>query len=67
MAEVVVGSKFGEQGRYEIVESLGHGGMADVYLARDHGLHREIAVKFIAEQLTRQRDFLQKAQEMAKA
>jgi eukaryotic-like serine/threonine-protein kinase len=33
--------------KYELLEELGHGGMATVYLARDRRLGREVAVKII--------------------
>ncbi|QCW49361.2 serine/threonine protein kinase [Nocardioides dongxiaopingii] len=36
-------------GRFETVEPIGHGGMADVYRARDHVLHRDVAVKVLRE------------------
>jgi serine/threonine protein kinase len=32
-------------GRYEIVRSIGRGGMATVYLARQTDLDREVALK----------------------
>jgi Protein kinase domain len=35
--------------RYELSERLGHGGMATVYLARDHKLDREVAIKLLAD------------------
>ena len=31
--------------RYEIIKSLGEGGMANVYLANDILLNREVAIK----------------------
>ncbi|WP_283678205.1 Stk1 family PASTA domain-containing Ser/Thr kinase [Lentilactobacillus sp. Marseille-Q4993] len=34
-------------GRYEIIRQLGEGGMADVYLAFDRILHRQVAVKLL--------------------
>ena len=37
--------------KYEIVEELGHGGMATVYRARDMRLEREVAVKIIHRHL----------------
>jgi eukaryotic-like serine/threonine-protein kinase len=38
-------------GRYRIERTLGHGGMAVVYLAHDEELHRRVAVKVLAEHL----------------
>src|SRR5688572_15560440 len=38
-------------GRYEVKRLLGRGGMADVYLARDPMLERDIAVKLIGGEL----------------
>ena len=40
---VNIGAMIGE--RYEIIEKIGTGGMADVYRAKDHRLNRFVAVK----------------------
>ncbi len=39
-------------GRYEIVEQIGQGGMAVVYLGRDPLMERQVAIKLLPRQLT---------------
>jgi hypothetical protein len=39
-------------GSYEIVSSLGFGGMAEVYRATDHNLDREVALKLLALEIS---------------
>ncbi|MBK7893680.1 MAG: serine/threonine-protein kinase [Candidatus Promineifilaceae bacterium] len=46
-------------GRYEIVEELGKGEMASVYLARDPFIKREVAIKVLSYELTNDPLFLQ--------
>jgi tetratricopeptide (TPR) repeat protein len=38
-------------GRFELLEQIGAGGMGDVFRARDLDLHRDVAIKFVAERL----------------
>ncbi len=39
-------------GRYEVIQQLGQGGMAIVYLARDPSIKRQVAVKVLPRQFT---------------
>src|SRR3989304_5011588 len=39
-------------GRYEVIQELGQGGMAIVYLARDPYMNRQVAVKVLPRQFT---------------
>jgi serine/threonine-protein kinase len=39
-------------GRYEVLQELGRGGMAIVYLARDPLMKRKVAVKVLPRQFT---------------
>jgi len=46
-----VASGFPELTKYELLEEIGHGGMATVYRARDLRLGREVAIKIIHKHL----------------
>lgn len=54
-------------GRYEIVMRLGAGGMGEVYRARDPRLGRDIAIKVLSDEASRDRDRLRRFMAEAKA
>lgn len=53
--------------KYELLEELGHGGMATVYRARDPRLGREVAVKLIHRHLRDEREVKERFYREAKA
>ncbi len=46
--------------RYEVVERIGTGGMANVYKARCNVLHRFVAVKVLKEEYRKEEDFIKR-------
>jgi len=56
MASLARPARFPQLAKYELIEELGHGGMATVYLARDKRLGREVAVKVIHPHLRDSRE-----------
>ena len=44
-------------GRYELIEIIGSGGMADIHRALDHQLQREVAVKILRDPLAQDESF----------
>lgn len=60
-----VGAMLG--GRYEILKRIGSGGMADVYMAKDHKLNRNVAAKVLKKEYVDDEKFLKKFQTEAQA
>jgi serine/threonine protein kinase len=54
-------------GVYQIVETLGAGGMGEVYRARDTSLHREVAIKVLPDLFAGDPDRLQRLTREARA
>jgi serine/threonine protein kinase len=52
---------------YRIISKIGGGGMGEVYLAEDTRLGRNVAIKFLAEEFSHDRDKLQRFIQEAKA
>src|SRR5690554_4571545 len=50
MGESLMNNKI--KNRYEVIKKIGEGGMADVYLALDILLNREVAIKFLRGDLS---------------
>ena len=52
---IAIGTRLGG---YQITSLLGQGGMGEVYRATDTKLNRDVALKFLPEQFTSDRDRL---------
>ena len=62
---IIKGQKI--DGRYQIIRTIGEGGMANVYLAYDTILDREVAVKILRGDLAGDEKFVKRFQREAKA
>ena len=56
---LAIGTKFGS---HEITALLGKGGMGEVYLARDLKLKREVAIKILSDEFSRDTDRINRFQ-----
>src|SRR5712691_4755394 len=54
-------------GKYDLLQSLGHGGMAEVWKARDTQLQRYVAIKLLHPNLQADPDFVTRFQREAQA
>src|SRR5262245_55425413 len=54
-------------GAFEIVELIGHGGMGEVYRARDPRLGRDVAIKLISERFAADASRLRRFEQEARA
>ncbi|WP_052366392.1 hypothetical protein [Geomicrobium sp. JCM 19055] len=61
----MIGSRI--DGRYEVIEAIGGGGMANVYRARDVILERDVAVKVLQPQYTHDEAFIRRFRREAQA
>ena len=53
--------------RYEVLERIGSGGMADVYRGKDHKLNRYVAIKVLKREYREDESFVRKFQSEAQA
>lgn len=62
---LAIGTFLGD--RYEILEAIGSGGMADVYKAKDHKLNRFVAIKVLKSEFSSDSGFVSKFKAEAQA
>src|SRR5271165_4521097 len=65
--EAVARSRLPQLAKYDVIEEIGHGGMATVYRARDKRLGREVAVKVIHPHLRDSREVVSRFNTEARA
>src|SRR5271166_3484547 len=66
-ASAAARSRLPQLAKYEVLEEIGHGGMATVYRARDRRLGRDVAVKVIHPHLRDSREVVSRFHAEAKA
>ncbi len=49
--------------RYEIIGRVGAGGMSDVYKAKDHKLNRNVAIKVLKKEYSKDKNYCKKRKE----
>ena len=54
-------------GRYKIIRPVGYGGMAEVFLAHDELLDRNVAIKMLRDQFLSDKELLEQFQREAKS
>src|SRR5918912_3265519 len=59
--------RFPSLAKYEVIEELGHGGMATVYRAHDKRLGRDVAIKVLQPHLRESREIAHRFEAEAKA
>ena len=64
VSDTLIGTVF--DGRYRIVSKLGAGGMADVYLAEDQELGRQVAIKILNDRHAADDSFIERFRREAK-
>jgi serine/threonine protein kinase len=64
--EIVAGASLGEKGRYRLLELIGTGGMASVWIAHDSRLERDVAVKVLADVLALDADYIRRFEREAR-
>ena len=62
---IKIGMMIGD--RYEILEKIGTGGMADVYKAKCHKLNRFVAIKVLKQEFSENANFVSKFRTEAQA
>ena len=60
-----MGERITLNGRYEIIDKVGGGGMAEVFHGYDTVLHRDVGIKILRDQFIQDKDFVRRFQQEA--